>query len=281
LFFSAVFGAVVLAGCTERELSERPSDGPLKIRLEWPAGHANISGAQLYLYASDGTLYRRIECAASGHECRVPADSYTILAVNSDCSNASCLRTESPGSCRMGAGSHPTEEGVLLHVSQVYCIGQTGIEVAPGNRAQEVTLYPRNRVKFLHFDIDPSYVDDIRDMQLRMTGVVPSVLVSDGSDAQEATQHILAEASATDDGGYTADMSVFGWRGESLVTAAITYTDGREEVSLPQDIGNQLSALPEEGGTIHLTLALPDGGEIMLTVTVEAWQSGTGSGTVI
>ncbi len=50
---------------------------------------------------------------------------------------------------------------------------------------------------------------------------------------------------------------------------------------MPQDLSEQLGQLPEEGGTVDLTLVLPDGGEIALTITVEAWESGSGSGTVI
>ena len=50
---------------------------------------------------------------------------------------------------------------------------------------------------------------------------------------------------------------------------------------MPQDLSEQLGQLPDEGGTVDLTLLLPDGGEIALTVTVEAWESGSGSGTVI
>ena len=187
----------------------------------------------------------------------------------------------SAAECCMRAEAHPTEEGVVLHVQHVYSTGEEGIEVRPGNAASEVTLYPQNRVKHLHFDIDPDYVDDIAGMKLRMTGVVPSVRLADGSDAQDETQHVLADASTADGGHYAADMSVFGWRCENLVTAEIAYTDGREEVSLPQDIGEQLAALPAEGGTVRLTLALPSGGEITLTVTVGEWESGTGSGTVI
>ena len=277
---AAILSAGLLGGCTKRGLSERPSDGPLKIHIEWP-DQADVAGTQLLLYRSDGTLHANIECGTEGHECRVPADTYTILAVNSDCSNTQCLNYESHRTCHLCAESHPTEKGVLQHVHNVYRTAEGGVEVKAGNRPSEVTLYPQNAVRRLRFDIDPAYVDDIRQMRLRMSGVVPSIRLADGSDTQAETQRILADASAGENGHYTADMSVFGWRGENLVTARLSYTDGREEVSLPQDIGEQLAALPQEGGTVHLTLELPSGGEIVLTVTVEAWTRGTGSATVI
>lgn len=280
--FAVLLTAGIGSGCTERELSERPDDGPLKIRIVWPEeATGKVSGARLLLYGSDGSLHKEIACGADGHECRVPADTYTILTVNADCTNAGCMEHASAAECCMCAEAHPTEEGVVLHVQHVYSTGEEGIEVRPGNAASEVTLYPQNRVKHLHFDIDPDYVDDIAGMTLRMTGVVPSVLLADGSDAQDETQHVLADASAADGGHYAADMSVFGWRGENIVTATVRYTDGSEETTLPQDIGGQLEALPAEGGTVNITLALPDGGEITLTVTVKAWESGSGSGTVI
>lgn len=137
--------------------------------LKWPE-NTDVDGAHLLLYRSDGTLHADIKCEAAGHECRVPEDTYTILVSNSDCSNAECMNHELHYECCMCAKAHPTEEGVLQHVQNVYCIGEHGIEVKPGNRVCEVTLYPQNRVKYLHFDIDPTYVDDIQQMQLRMTG---------------------------------------------------------------------------------------------------------------
>lgn len=280
IFLAIILFAGILDGCTERELSERPSDGPLKIHIEWPE-NAEVKGAHLLLYRSNGTLHANIECGTEGHECRVPEDTYTILVSNSDYSNAECTNHKSLHECCICAKAHPTEEGVLQHVKNVYCIGENGIKINAGNQVSEVTLYPRNRVKYLHFDINPAYVDDIQQMQLRMTGVIPSVLLIDGSDTQADTQHILADVSTAGNGHYAADMSVFGWRGQNLVTVEITYTDNRQEVSLPQDIGQQLAALSEEGGTINITLELPSGGDILLNVTVNSWENGTGSGIVI
>ena len=282
LLFAAALSA--MGGCTERELSDRPADGPLRIHIEWPAeasSDGTPDGAHLLLYRSDGTLHQHITCEAEGHECRVPADTYTILAVNSDYSNTSAANHESHQQCCMMADGHPTEEGTLMHVGNVYSTGTSGITVNPGNEATKVTLYPENRVKLITFDIDPNYIEAIASMQLRMTGIVPSVRVSDGQDMGEETQQLLAEAQAQEDGNYLAYMSVFGWRGENIVTAELEYSDGRKgQTTIPQDISGQLADLPDDGGTVHITLELPDGGEISLTVTVEAWREGTGSGTV-
>lgn len=274
-----LLSVTALVGCAERELSERPADGMLKINLVWPDGQS-VAGGRLWLYGEDGSLHRAINCAAAGHACRVPAGTYTILSANADCANADCEKPESWQEHCMKAGSD-AGSNTLQHVGKVFCTGTKDVSVQRGNRATEITLYPKNTVKRLHFRIAPDYIDDIAGMNVRMTGIVPSVRLIDGRDAGEPTGEVTAAAKSETDGFYSADMSVFGWRGENLVTATVRHTDGREETTVPQDLGEQLGRLPEEGGTVDLTLVLPDGGEIALTVTVEAWESGSGSGTVI
>lgn len=274
-----LLSVTALVGCAERELSERPADGVLKINLVWPDGQS-VAGGRLWLYGEDGSLHRAIDCVAAGHECRVPAGTYTILAANSDCANADCHRSESWQEHCMKA-SIDTETNTLQHVGKVFCIGTKDVSVQRGNRPTEITLCPKNTVKRLHFRIAPDYIDDIAEMNVRMTGIVTSVRLINGCDAGEPTGEVTAAVKSETDGVYSADMSVFGWRGENLVTATVRHTDGREETTMPQDLSEQLGQLPDEGGTVDLTLLLPDGGEIALTVTVEAWESGSGSGTVI
>lgn len=274
-----LLSAAALTGCAERELSERPADGVLKIDLVWPDGQS-VAGGRIWLYGNNGLLFTAMECGAGGYEGRVPADTYTILAANSDCANANCEKPESWQEHCMKA-SIDTETNTLRHVGKVFCIGTKEVSVQRGNRPTEITLCPKNTVKRLHFRIAPEYIADIAGMNVRMTGIVPSVRLIDGCDAGEPTGEVTAAAKSETDGFYSADMSVFGWRGENLVTATVRHTDGREETTVPQDFSERLGRLPEEGGTVDLTLVLPDGGEIALTVTVEAWESGSGSGTVI
>lgn len=213
------------SGCTKRSLSQRPSDGPLKIEFVWPgetaAAKAVPTGAQVLLYGSDGSLFRTVQCSAEGHECRVPADTYTVLVVNSDRSNAVCDQEESHRDCCVVAADDPDNENAVRHVDNVYCIGEERVEVKPGNTATTVTLYPQDVVKRIRFSIDPDYIDDIESLGLGMTGVVPSVCLKDCSDAQDGTKNIRAEAQPEGTTGlYTARMSVFGWRGRNIVTAA-------------------------------------------------------------
>lgn len=208
-----LLAAVVMGGCTERELSERPADGVLKIKLEWPDGQ-RVEGTLLWLYGSDGSLHSNIKCAAEGYECRVPADSYTILAANSDCTNAECHNMETWRACCMTAEQIP-DAGLLKHVAKVFCTGTDEVVVQRGNRPTEITLYPKNTVKKIHFKIDPDYIGDIAGMDVRMAGVVPSVKLMDGSGAGEATGEVAAKAKSEAEGLYAADMSVFGWRGRT------------------------------------------------------------------
>ena len=280
-----LLAAAALAGCTERKLSERPDDGPLIVNLVWPeeteAEGRAVTATDLYLYGSDGTLYKHIECGAERHEERVTADTYTILAVNADCTNAVCADEGDCDGCCMEAGEDSGHAGALLHVDKVYCTGTDSVTVKRGNIPTEVTLYPQNAVKYLHFNLDPGYISRIAGMEVRMTGAVPSVFLMDRADTGEPVRDIMATASEESDGTYSADMSVFGWRGENKLTATITYEDGTQEETETTDISDELGGLPEEGGEIDVTLTLPDGGEIELTVTVTPWEEGTGSGDVI
>ena len=277
-----VLVATMWGGCTERELSERPSDGPLKINLVWDDAEYEVSGALLWLYGSDGTLYQAVRSEAEGYEARVPADVYTVLVVNADCINAEHDGEEDADFCSIDAdvlasGSSP----LLAQVEHVYCTGLGGIEVKPGNVTTEVTLYPEDVVKHIRFDIDPNYLDNVASLTVNMGGIVPSVYMRNGEDTQEATGIVSVEAQPAQEGHYDAQMSVFGWRGLNVVTVTVVYEDGREETSLPEDITDDLEGLPEEGGSISLTVQMPDGSTLDITAIVSGWDdSGTGSGDV-
>lgn len=277
--------ALLSSGCVERQLSQRPFDGPLKVNLVWPEAVAgetvDVDGAVLYLYGSDGALYRKVECAPEGYEARVPADNYTILAVNSDCSGAAGQHEDDAALNSMRALPLEGNAEYLQHVADVFCIGISDVEVAKGNVVTEVTMCPENTVKYLTFEIDPDYVEAVASMRLKMTGVVPSVSLSDGNDAGEEARAVLAAAEALGDGNWSAFMSVFGWKGENVVSADVEYSDGREpQTSVGVDISDQLGALPEDGGVVEVTLEMPDGGEIAISISVDPWRRGTGSGVV-
>lgn len=275
-----LFAAGILTGCTERPLSIRPDDGLLTVNLVWPGGQS-VAGAQVWLYDSRGEFYRMAECPSGGYSGRVPADTYTVLVVNSDCSNADCEHYGSWRECCIQADRADPTGRTLQQVGRVFCTGTGGVTVKHGSDPTEVTLYPKNVVKKLHFDIDSGDIADIADMEIVMTGIVPSVLLIDGSDAGEPVGAVEVTAQSEDDGSYSADMSVFGWRGGNMVTVTIRRSDSSTVTTLPQDLSDQLAQLPDEGGTVYLVLVLPDGSEIELTVTVKDWESGTGSGTVM
>lgn len=302
-----LLAAGLCAGCTERQLSERPSDGPLTIHLTWPEG-AEVGSSRLWLYGSDGSLRYTLDASAAGYEGRVTADTYTILAANADGVQVTNAGTESATTNRLCAeteeedgtsatsrnasvatrsattrtsATRDTGTTLLRHVGNAYCTGMESVTVRAGNTSTEVTLNTVNTVRVVRFSLDPNYIGGIADMQVRVTGIVPSVRVMDGTDAGYPTGVVSATAFPDASGIYLADLSVFGWRGDNVVSVTVTYTDGSTEDTVPQDISGQLQALPAEGGTVSLTLTLPDGGEISLVLIVEAWKEGSGGGTII
>ncbi len=276
---------VCLAGCTERGLSERPGDGPLKIHFVWPEDeeavqYSRVTGASLWLYNSDGVLFYSGECPSEGYEARVPEDTYTAIVVNSDYINAECGDEESMSTCCISADEESGRDGYLLDVDKVFCGGVSGISVKGGNKVAEVTINTVNVVKYLHFDIDPNYLVEVSGMEVTMSGVVPAVYLYDGDYTDEPTAKMTVEA-YPEGGMYYADMSVFGYDGENVVYATIVYEDGTSETTVPQDISDALEELPDEGGEVDITLVLTDGGEIPVTVTVGQWEKGSGSGTIV
>lgn len=275
---AAIVLAGIASGCTERELSMRPTDGPLHVSIEWPA---EVNGAQLWFYDSEGNLYETVTCDADGYECRLPAGKYTVLVINRDAENTEHSGTEQEETCCVEALYADESANILEQVDHVYCTGMGNVEIRPGNVPTEITLQPEDVVKHLSFHIDPNYIDRIESMEIHMTGVTPAVYVENGVAVQSEAGEVVSDVTEGSSG-YSAEMSVFGWQGENIITVTIRYNDGSEEVTLPIDISEELANLPEEGGTIDLVLELPDGGEISVSVSVEGWDdSGTGSSTVI
>ena len=199
VMFSAVLMAGMMAGCTERDLSERPSDGML----------------------------------SGGYEARVPADTYTAIVINSDNVNTECHDEDAYSTCCVEADLLENYTDVLMNVDYVFCTGIGGITVNRGNLPTVVTMYPENVVKYIHFRIDPTYIDDVESMEIRMSGIVPAVYTRDGNDTEEQTLSVMAAAQSESNGLYSADMSVFGWRGNNIITATVRFTDGTEEETLP------------------------------------------------
>lgn len=264
-------------GCVERELTERPADGVLRVDFRWPE-ECEPDGTQIFIHTPDGTLYTSQSCDAYSHEFRLPRGVYSIRSVNTglinaDCTDASIIR----------ARTDPAK-GTLLNVGNVCCTGADGIPVEAGDEPTEIVLHHRNAVKTIRFELDTEEVGPFETMELRLSGIVPSVRVSDGSDAgePEGSVETTVETDSRDVSAtrHTASVSVFGWRGSNTLTATVHRAGGTVETALPQEIGSLLDELSESGGTVRITLRMPDGGEIGVSVTVSSWQEGTGSGTV-
>ena len=62
LLLSVGLMTALVSGCTERDLLDRPSDGPLKVNIDWPEGAdgqtVDVTEATIYLYGSDGQLFK-------------------------------------------------------------------------------------------------------------------------------------------------------------------------------------------------------------------------------
>lgn len=271
--------AFIASGCVERGLLERelPSEGLLRVNFSWPE-ECNVPGARLWLCAPDGTLLADEMCDAVGHEFVIAQGVYSLRSVNTGFINADCIGSETV------RARTDNEKGILMNVGKVYCTGADNIAVKADNGTTEITLHPKNAVKTIRFELDTEDVGPFEAMELRLSGIVPSVRISDGGDAGEPTGDVGAmvktDNRAVSTTSHTAGMSVFGWRGENVLTATVHRADGSVETSVPQEIGDLLDKFSESGIPIHITLRMPDGGEIDLSVTVSAWQSGTGSGTV-
>lgn len=275
--FAAV--AFITSGCVERDLLERgrPTEGILRVNYSWPK-ECDVQGARIWLCATDGTPIADEQCDAVSHEFTAAPGVYSLRTINTGFINADCIGSETVRA-REDSG-----KGILMNVGKVYCAGTDNIAVKAGEQPTEVTLRPKNAVKTIRFELDTESVGPFETMELRLSGIVPSVRISDGGDAGEPTDDVGATVQA---GGravsvtsHTTEMSVFGWRGENVLTAIIRRADGSVETSVPQEISDLLDEFSESGIPVRITLKMPDGSEIGLSVTVSAWQSGTGSGTV-
>lgn len=271
--------AFITSGCVERDLLERErlSEGLLHVNFSWPEG-CDVPGARIWLYAPDGEPLADELCDAYSHEFILMKGFYSLRTVNTDLINADCTGF---GTVRAREDSG---KGMLMNVGKVYCTGADNIAVKADNEPTEITLCPKNAVKTIRFELDTKDVGEFEAMELRLSGIIPSVRISDGNDAGETTGYVGARVQAESRAGsatyHSAEMSVFGWRGENMLTAIVRRADGSVETSVPQEIGDLLDKFSESGVPVHITLRMPDGGEIGLSVTVSSWQSGTGSGTV-
>lgn len=267
----------VVSGCAEREQAECPTDGLLRMDFRWPED-CEVAGTQVWISdGQDGTLHTSCRCDAYSHELRLPQGIYSIRSANTDFINADYIGN---GIIRIRKDN---AKGTLLNVGKVYCTGVDGITVEAGGLPAEVVLHHKNVVRTIRLVLDTEGIGPFEMMELRLSGIVPSVCVSDGSDAGEPAEDagVTVRTNSRGDSGtrHTAVMSVFGWRGANTLTATVHRAGGSVETVLPQEIGSLLDGLSASGGSGYITLKMSSG-EIGVSVTVSSWQSGTGTGTV-
>ena len=278
-YMGAVLWAMLLLspGCVERQLEERVPDALLSIEFRWPDDFM-AEGVQIWILDGNGSLHTTSLCDASRHELTLPTGIYSIRSVNTGIVNADCVDT---GIIR---ARKDETTGLLLNVGNIYCAGAEEITVQGGVEPVELVLQHKNLVRTIRFELNIEEVGEFVKMELQLSGIVPSVRVSDGMDAGEPTGKIGAtvrqERRSGSGTSNTAEISVLGWRGNNLLTGTISRPGGEVESIIPQDIRSRLDGIPDSGGSVSFQVKISSGVEIGISVSVTSWKSGTGIGTV-
>ena len=289
--------------CVERSLELRPEKVPLTLYMIWPEGQV-VEGAMVYLYDSDGELYLKEKAPAKKFVKDVDPDTYKVLVTNSDYVNATISDTASWETAVMHAMLKDPSLNQYESVKNVFTTGADNLKVVPGTLGEEenvYAVYPENRVYLIKIKVLKYYAGTVKNMTVNMDGVVSSIRVKDGSDLNDPTGIIGAEAEriyespqssadicrfaeGNDPGDFLAEFSVFGWRGTNNVYIDIEYNDGKQGKVDPVDITDVLEKFKKEGSEyveVEIVIKLIDGGYITLVISVEDWNTNTGTGTVI
>lgn len=282
--YAAILVAAVAtaAGCTRRDLTQRPEGAPVRIILDWKENRPptatgfvfyNIAGGNPLYYSSDNR----------GFEGTLPAGTYSVEIFNTD---ASGVRAE----YGLGHGTdffHALETTravpkIIGNVGNVFGTGIDLLVVPKSHIGVEQTAVPTDYVRRVDFTIDPRNVSNIDHITVSLSGIVYSVRIATGQQTHAETATVR-ESAIYDSGTlrYRAAVGVLGFSGTNDVWVKVYYTDGVQEIASPKDITQDIADAGDEGININLELQLEKGGEIGLTVEVAPWDgSGTGSGIV-
>ena len=269
-------GLCLLSSCVERDLKEY-THGWLDLRLVWPADCA-ASEAEVWLYGADGRLLSTSRCAPRGQRFELPAGEYGVVVMNGNPIHAAADGTEALHTHRIEALARTDGEGGLMSVGNVFACGAEHIRVEP-DVVREVTLHPENRVRVIRFVVravpaKSGGSSGVKVRNIRMDGVLPWACSLDGRSEGAVLGAVTAAASTDASGAFTAQVGVLGWDDRQRVEMEVEDETGVYDAP-PVDISHQLGDLPEEGGTITVTLDLPEErGQLLLTATVVPWSKG-------
>lgn len=283
IILSIVLIAMLMFGCTRRDLEMRPDNGYLKINLHWK--QSSVPGVTTYyFYNSRGGEPIVAEGTSSGFEGWLPAETYHVIISNKEMSGASYQVNGSHENDIILAGEvfHRAGPGYIGSVERVFGTGLEEIEVPRSEIPVVVDAYPQSYTRYITFILQSDALDNVSALSVDVDGIIYSVKAFSGEAASMGTAVVRAEASRKDgEKDFSTTVSVFGFIDKNEVTADVTFSGGETVTTLPSDITDDLAALPEEGGTVIVPLKFPDGGEFNLTMVVRPWSWGGSGGAVI
>lgn len=280
---SVVLMAMLLFGCTRRDLEMRPDNGYLKINLHWK--QSSVPGVTTYyFYNSRGEEAIVAEGTSSGFEGRLPADTYHVVISNREMSGASYQVNGSHENDIVLAGevTHRAAPGYIGSVEKVFGTGLKDIVVPRSEIPVVVDAYPKSYTRYITFILQSDALDNVSALSVEVNGIIYSVKAFSGESSTTETSVIRSDASRKDgEKDFSTTVSVFGFIGKNNVTADVTFSGGETVTTLPTDVSEDLAALPEEGGTVIVPLKFPNGGEFNLSLVVRPWGLGGSGGAVI
>lgn len=280
---SIVLIALLLFGCTRRDLEMRPDNGYLKINLHW--NQASVPEVTTYyFYNSRGDKAIVAEGSSSGFEGWLPSDTYYVIISNKEMSGASYQINGSNESDIVLAGE-VTQRAAPRYIGNVENVFGTWLEeikIPASVVPVVVDAYPLTYVRYITFVLQSDALENAEAAQIDVSGIIYAVKAFSGEAATMESSTIRSDVSRisgkTD---FTTTVSVFGFIGKNEIVAKVTFANGESVTTIPQDISEELAALPEEGGTLIITLQFPDGNEINLSMVVHPWGWGGNGGAVI
>lgn len=274
---------LVLPGCTRRDLEMRPGQGYLKINLAWEHSPSPTI-TTYYFYNTQGGEAILAEGTNAGYEGWLPTGSYHVVISNGEMQGASYQMNGSHADdivCADGQ-TFSTAPGYIGNVDHVFGTGLGEIMIPSSDTKVILDAYPRSYVRYITFIVQSDDLDHISELEVEINGIVYAVKAYSGELLSAETSVIRTRISKNvEDGSFKQTVSAFGFGGTNELLAKVTFSGGDSITSFPVDITEELSALPEEGGTVIVPLRFPDGGELSVTVDVRPWGWGeNGSGTI-
>lgn len=277
LVWSLCTGVFLLAGCTRRPLDEWPTESHVRIILNWNHDIDPQTVTRYYFYPDNGESFERVG-TYEGYEGVIAAGRYNIIMVADGMEGAQVSYNGNYLSDYVFASEHPgiAAPNYITNVGGVYSASVPGIPIY-GSR--DIYMSPESLVKTLSLYVDPQELDNVSGISVTIGGIVHSVSLHDRKPRNETSSVAQGFTYNQASGYYESDIHIFGIYGENNVAVTIDYGDGEKETTIPVDISEELSQAAEDQ-PVEVPLELKPGEEIVLTVVVRGWTSGTGSGAV-